>query len=387
LNSKNRQIEHHNIQITIEPLSCSQIEPLKKQWLTLEVDANPAFFLSWKWIGTWLKQIKSTEKIILVKAQHQNRIVGLGIFVEQKTTRYKILNCTQWFLHRCGNEDDDQIWIENNDFLTTVENKEAVTQAIWCKIFSQHSYVDEFLIAIHHSKPELFDLPTQQQYSSIPLYVEKGYYLSLKNIVTIDEYLATLSKNTRKQIKRSNKLLHHQGEFHFSVAQLAKQQKQLLEQSKQWHIDKWQQTDTPSGFINPKFTEFHRNLITHQHESAKTLVASLRIDKELYGCLYCFIGDNCAYFYLSALKPITDNRVKLGLTLHELFIQWLIENEPNVIKYDFLAGEARYKKSLASHQDDHCYLLIQKNSIKFKIEKGLKLIKNKLITYFFRNTV
>jgi hypothetical protein len=120
------------------------------------------------------------------------------------------------------------------------------------------------------------------------------------------------------------------------------------------------------------------------HITSKTVVASLKIKEELAGCLYCFIDNNCAYFYLSAYKPIEDNRIKLGLSLHSLFIQWLIENRSDIKKYDFLAGEARYKKSLSSHQDDHSYIVVQKDLLKFKVEKLLIGVKNKLKCLFSR---
>jgi len=384
LNVKNTQIELNTIQITIEPLLTVQLESLKEKWLTLETKSTPSFFLSWKWIDPWLKQVSSSEKLILVQATYHNKTVGLGVFVEQKTTRYRLLKSTQWFLHRTGEDKTDQIWIENNNFLIQDKNKEIIEHAIWQTLFSQHRYVDEFIIAMHHTPPEQLKLPVSLKYKIATSHSENGYYLNLKNTLTIDDYLFSLSKNTRKQIKRNFKLLEQLGKFEFSVTQCPEQQTQILEYCKQWHIEKWKKTDTPSGFINPKFTNFHQNLINEEHVTSKSIVASLKIDKELVGCLYCFIDNHCAYFYLSAFKPIEDNRIKLGLSLHTLFIQWIIENKPDIKKYDFLAGEARYKKSLANHQDTHSYLVIQKASIKFKIENLLMQIKDKLKTIIKR---
>ena len=376
MNVKNKQTELNAIQITVNPLLSKQIISLKEKWLALEAKSSSLFFLSWKWIGPWLKQVSSSEKLILVQAMQHNQIVGLGIFTEQKVTRYALLKSTQWLLHRSGVNSNDQIWIENNNFLTTDKNKELIIQTIWHTLLLQHNNVDEYIIAMYHNKPEQLKLPAAVKYKTAAVYNENGYYLNLKDILTLDDYLSSLSKNTRKQIKRSFKLLSQLGEYEFSIAEDPEQQAQILEQCKQWHIDKWQQTDTPSGFINPNFTSFHHNLMDEDHISSKTVVASFKINEALVGCLYCFIDHNCAYFYLSALKPIEDNRIKLGISLHTLFIQWIIENKPTITKYDFLAGEARYKKSLANHQDEHCYLVIQKTALKFKIERYLKSIKN-----------
>jgi CelD/BcsL family acetyltransferase involved in cellulose biosynthesis len=381
LNVKNEQNELNNIQVTIKPLLSKQIISLKDKWLLLETKSSPLFFLSWKWIGPWLKQVSSSEKLILVQATQNNQTVGLGIFVEQKIKRYVLLNSTQWFLHRSGVDCNDQIWIENNNFLTADESKELIIKAIWHALLLQNNNVDEFIIAIYHNKPEQLKLPETLKYKTAIANTENGYYLNLESICAFDDYLSSLSKNTKKQIKRSFKLLSQLGENEFSVTEDPEQQTEILKKCKQWHINKWQQTDTPSGFVNPYFTSFHNDLMNEVHITSKTVVASLKIKEELVGCLYCFIDNNSAYFYLSAFKPIEDNRIKLGLSLHTLFIQWLIESRPKINKYDFLAGEARYKKSLSSHQDDHSYIVVQKDILKFKVEKLLMRIKNKLKSF------
>ena len=374
MNVKKKQIKLNSIQIDIAPLLATETNSLKSKWLELEKTSSPSFFLSWKWIGTWLKQVIPTQKLIVVSASHHNEVVGLGIFVEKTTTRYGLLKSTQWFLHRSGNDVDDQIWIENNNFLMSKKNEQLVLTAIWQALCKLPQSVDEFVIAMYHKKTEQCLLPKSSNYNLISSYTETGYYLSLKNMFTLEDYLITLSKNTRKQLKRSYSLLQQEN-FTFEIIEDPAQQLVILNQSKQWHIDKWENTETPSGFTNTKFINFHENLLNEKHLHAKTVMASLTINNELYGCLYCFIDDNCAYFYLSAFKELKDNRIKLGLTLHMLFIQWLIEQKPLITNYDLLAGHARYKQSLAHHQDEYAYLIVQKNSLKFKIENKLKLVK------------
>ncbi|WP_085300408.1 GNAT family N-acetyltransferase [Cognaticolwellia mytili] len=378
MNVKSKQIDPPIIQVTVKPLLAKQIKFLKEKWLTLEAKSSSFFFLSWKWIGPWLEQVSTSNKLILVEARQNEQIIGLGIFSEQKITRHGILKSTQWFLHRSGTNHNDQIWIENNDFLTTDENQELITQAIWKSLLLKHRHVDEFIIAMYHNKLDQFTLPSTLKYKKFIIHSENGYYINLTSISTIESYLSLLSKNTRKQINRSLKLLSTLGKYEFSVIQDPTQQNKILRNSAHWHISKWQETNTPSGFINTNFTSFHQNLINEVHPTNETLVASLNINEELVGCLYCFIDDKCAYFYLSALKPFADNRIKLGLNLHALFIQWLLENKPLIEKYDFLAGEARYKKSLSNYQDDHSYIVIQKKLFKFKIERLLIRLKDRL---------
>ncbi len=382
LNSKCKQKQEGVINVTFQDVTTLNFKQLQHEWLTLESKSTPKFFLRWKWIGSWLKLLSPQEKIILLKAHENDNIVALGVFIERKTIRHGILKSTQWFLHRTGDSKRDQIWIENNDFLIANHNKKNITKTIWQVLLSKHAHVDEFIVAINHNSLEQEPLLESQKYKALSLYKEPGYHLSLIDITSIEEYLSTLSKNTKKQIKRSTKLLHQLGIINFIVEHKPEKQLKILEHAKQWHINKWNDTETPSGFKNNHFISFHNALVQSEQNTAQTIVASLSIDNNLYGCLYCFIDNNCAYFYLSGIKPIEDNRIKLGLTLHTLFIEWLIENNPTIKKYDFLAGKARYKHSLSNNQDTYSYLVIQKQTLKFKIENKLKELKQSLRQIF-----
>src|SRR5476649_2339049 len=59
----------------IEPLPpLDQLEPM---WRDLEARAEPSFFLSWHWIGTWLAE--SGIQPALLVALRNNVIVGLAL--------------------------------------------------------------------------------------------------------------------------------------------------------------------------------------------------------------------------------------------------------------------------------------------------------------------
>jgi hypothetical protein len=365
-----------NIEVLINKLEISDYSNLSNQWLTLEKKSTTHFFLSWNWINAWLKIISNNFPLYLVTAKINQKVVGLGIFVERRTAKYVFFRRKEWYLHRTGNDAMDQIWIENNNFLVGDHNKNIILSTIWQQLLKQKPEVDEFIIAMQHNSNNAEPAALPLHYTKKKIYTEKGYYLSMVDLKSFDQYLSLLSKNTRQQIKRSIKLLKQLGDVQFNVITEENKQWNLLQQSKHWHIEKWQQTSTPSGFCNPLFTDFHKYLIFAKHSPTKSIVASLQIDNELVGCLYCFIDGESVYFYLSTLKPMSDNRIKLGLTIHAFFIEWLIDNAPHITKYDFLAGDARYKKSLTNKQNEYSYLVIQKQSLKFWLEDKLKLIKN-----------
>jgi len=360
----------------VKEISKSDLEAIEQYWLELEHRSNPSFFLSWKWISTWLKQLNKTHQSFLLTAIQNKTVVGLGIFVERNSTRHKLLKSKQWFLHRTGDEAIDQIWIENNGFLIQGKDKVEISQAIWQYLTTQQNQVDEFVINLA-KKATFGTIPTRvNNFNLIQSHHDIGHSVYLNNHTNIASYLAALSKNSRNQIKRSRKLLAMHGEIAFNVVFNQKSQLKLLKDAQQWHINKWANTATPSGFSNTSFVNFHQELIQSTYPSVHTFMAELTIDKELAGCLYCFVQNKIVYYYLSCLKPIKDNRIKLGLVMHTLLIEWMIQNKDECTGYDFLAGDARYKRSLSNSEDEYLQVIMQKNVLKFKVENSAILLKN-----------
>lgn len=375
MNLKNQQIPPINtghIQVEVEQFFPKNSNELEKHWLLLEQTASREFFLSWKWIGSWLETIGNDQQVYVVKAIQNKLIVGLGVFVEHNVIRHNLIPSKQWFLHRTGQEEKDQIWIENNGFLLCEKNKNHVNNAMWQHLLTQKSGVDEFIVNLVKNSPDMnYDISVNN-YQNFKQQQELGYKIVLTNFSSLDDYLSSLSKNTRQQINRSIKLIKQQGELKFTPTKKSKEQIQLLEKAKHWHIQKWKNTLTPSGFENKIFCQFHNHLLNNMHPTATTLAASLNLNEEVIGAIYCFAENKNMYFYLSSIKPIENNKIKLGLVMHILMIEWLILQGNTYSEYDFLAGDAQYKRSLSNIRDEYFQLTIQKNCLKFAFEDKAK---------------
>jgi hypothetical protein len=382
LNLKKNQITSINqgtVQVSVKPIHKRDFNTLETQWLQLEKMATTSFFLSWKWIGCWLNYLACDQKIYLITAKKNKITVGLGIFIEQDVVRHNFIKSKQWNLHRTGIETKDQIWIENNSFLLCNKDKDEVNNAMWHYLLKYKSHVDEFIVYVAKKSSLIsVDLPSDK-YIKIRELFEFGYKMPLLDLFSLQDYLSTRSKNTRQQFNRSIKHLAKQGEIEFSIVEKKYEQIELLEKSKQWHIEKWCNSSTPSGFSNEEFNLFHNTMIFSNHPNAKTLMAKLTLNEHTIGCLYCLTHEKKMYFYLSCLKPFTDNKIKLGLIMHISMIEWLISNNKSYNEYDFLAGDARYKSSLSTAKDEYCKLTVQRKAVKFTVEKKLKAIHKTLI--------
>jgi hypothetical protein len=184
-----------------------------------------------------------------------------------------------------------------------------------------------------------------------------GYLANLAGLTSLDDYLATLSKNTRSHIKRSIKLLNEKSLLRLVLATDATEKNTVLNSIADIHRIKWRSTVYGSGFDNPCFYNFHQGLIQDENSAQNCRLYTLYQDDIALGHVYLLTQGDRWSFYLSALNFNEDNRIKVGLVIHSLVIEQAIKQ--GVTVYDFLAGEAQYKNSLSNappyEQHIYCY--------------------------------
>jgi CelD/BcsL family acetyltransferase involved in cellulose biosynthesis len=129
------------------------------------------------------------------------------------------------------------------------------------------------------------------------------------------------------------------------VAQNLDENLKYLDALAELHRAAWARRGQPGGFRSPRFIHFHKALI--QRLLPERAVELLRVSAgdQTVGYIYNFLLDGKVYFYQSGFAYEADPKIKPGLVTHYLAAQnyW----ERGFIEYDFMAGDARYKRSLA----------------------------------------
>jgi hypothetical protein len=84
-------------------------------WRDLESRADPPFFLSWHWIGTWVATIADAPMLLTGRAA--GTVVVLGLLLPSKQRTLRLWPTHGLRLHTTGDEAEDVITIEYNGFL------------------------------------------------------------------------------------------------------------------------------------------------------------------------------------------------------------------------------------------------------------------------------
>lgn len=344
-------------------------------WLQLSNNCNTNAFLSWQWIHSFLKM--QYGEITLLVAEVSGELVGAGLISLQSKSVFKLAKVNQCFLNRYGTNELDQIWVENNDFLINATNKQQIREAFLEYILSLE-HVDEFILGLSDiSIIKALELPSRMTYVEV---TSNGYKADLRHLSSLNDYLLSISKNTRSQINRTLKILSAESNLLFEEATTPALKLSYFSDAAEIHLDRWGKSEYGSGFSNPHFTSFHKRLLMDTGPENITKMFKLSLGDECLGYIYILVEENKWLFYLSAINFHSDNRIKIGLVFHALVIERAILN--NIQTYDFLAGDAQYKKSL-SNVPPYCQQLVHfyKPSFLSKTRDFARFLKSSCIKF------
>jgi hypothetical protein len=333
----------------------NHMQQLANKWVALQGNANSSAFIAWFWVKQWLAQKNLTlNNCLCVEVKQGQDTVGLALFGIKTQRVFWGLSVNQYFLHKSGNTKEDQTWIEYNTFLLHKDFEPQLSNEI-CQELAKIQYLDDIKIGL--SSPYFINTLHLAGFNLRTDLSSPGYLANLAGLTSLDDYLATLSKNTRSHIKRSIKLLNEKSLLRLVLATDATEKNTVLNSIADIHRIKWRSTVYGSGFDNPCFYNFHQGLIQDENSAQNCRLYTLYQDDIALGHVYLLTQGDRWSFYLSALNFNEDNRIKVGLVIHSLVIEQAIKQ--GVTVYDFLAGEAQYKNSLSNappyEQHIYCY--------------------------------
>jgi CelD/BcsL family acetyltransferase involved in cellulose biosynthesis len=358
----------HNVEVCHYTLH--NTPELAEKWNQLYYrNSAPSVFLSWNWICRWLTTLPISP--IVVEAKFENQCVGLGIFYTKSKFIFPGWFVNQIWLHRTGDSPLDQVWIEHNDFLLDSKVALEVRQAMIAYVSSEMTWHECFIGLTDCNILQHFDTMADSKRIDIDA---PDYSVNLVDFSSVEDYLDSLSKNTKQQIKRSFKLLREHGPLLLQEIHSPEEQKIAFKEMADIHIEKWRKTEYGSGFDNPHFNHFHQTLLSADPKNQFSTIFCLILNEQKLAFIYLLKDNDCWYFYLSAIKSFADNRIKVGLVAHVMIIEEAIKH--SLKKYDFLAGEARYKRSLSNqfgtNQQLICYY---KPSVLLNFRQKIRTLK------------
>lgn len=361
--------------VSLDPLP--DLAALERDWCDLQQQSDHSFFQSWTWIGCWLQMLPASIRPLLLCARRGGSIVGLGVFVPRRTIRHGFVVSSGLHLHQTGDAALDQLTIEHNGLLVAREGAAAIVAGCLATLVALKGFDEVHLPGV----PSWYlDLCARDLCAGTSSHLEVNKTLPLPSVDLREAaeagYERLLSRNTRQQVRRAMRLYDDAG-LCYRVAEDVDQALADLADLQRLHRAYWTARGQPGAFANPFFTAFHTRLVRTALPRREVELARISTQKGVIGYLYNFKKNGHIYSYQSGFHYPEDNRLKPGLVSHRLAIEHGLSAGEAV--YDFLAGEDRYKRSLATHCGRLVWLTLQQPRLVLALERRLRAAKRRTV--------
>lgn len=366
------------------------------EWQALAAHSPTSFFNTWPWIDSWLQTLPEATPLWLLRAVREGQVIGLGLVARGPHRRLMGLPFVPaWHLHASGLPGLDSICIEHNDFLLAADHAPSARRAL----------VEQWLKLTHGARelhlPNLSELPsgqdwaqalnpqtqpqTQAQQTTLraPLRITQqrkpSYLVDLAAVrAKGHDMLSLCSANLRSQVRRSLRAYAELGELRLDAAPDTATALAWLDRLAHLHQAHWTTRGQPGAFSQAAFQAFHRRLIQHAgtDERQPSHVQLLRLCAGTHelAYLYNFVHRGRVYFYQSGLDYDAGGKhARPGYAAHVLAIEFNARLGHTV--YDFMMGDTRYKRDLATHQQDMHTVVLQPPALRFAVERLLRRLR------------
>lgn len=366
--------------VTIEPME--SIAALGEEWRALEARARGSFFLSWVWIETWLEE-SAIRPLVLRARDGAGAVIALALLNARRVRRHHVLPIDVLALHESGDEVHDSLVVEYNDLLVD-DAAPAGTREACLEALAQASIVND--LGIDWNELRLSgvspDWLARVEASGLDLAIiarRPHFAVDLAALADSPEsYLASLGASTRHQIRRALRHYAARGPIIVRPARDVEEALSDLAELQTLHQAHWIGRGKQGAFATPFFARFHRRLIARALPLGGVEVLHVHAGRHTIGYLYNFLHRGTVHNYLSGFAFETDPRIKPGLVSHALAIDR--HRALGRERYDLMAGEARYKNSLAARQGELVWIAARRAAPVLLIEDSLRAIKRGLMS-------
>jgi CelD/BcsL family acetyltransferase involved in cellulose biosynthesis len=362
------------IDVSLENLK--SIAWLETSWKELEGRVTHSFFLSWLWIGTWLRHLPDGAQPHVLVARSSNKIVGLAIICRRRAWSLGPHARARWLLNETGDTRFDRLFIEYNNILA--EQSDAVIAAGLDALTSHLRRSDQLVLSGIDPELELaacraagrLGLVTEVKQADAALWVDFAKVRQQGG-----NYRATLGRSTRQAVNRAMRLYAERGPVELLIMETTTEALAAFDLLSDFHRSRWGRR---GAFANPGFRPFHEELIARGVPTGAVRISRTLAGEQTIGVVYNFVHDGRVLNYQSGFLYESDGRLKPGLVSHVLAIEDSIARGER--GYDFLAGGAGHKSRLANREHAMKWIAIGRDSSERRIEAKLRGAKRMLGT-------
>ena len=324
---------------------------LDAAWRALEARSHGSFFQSWSWVGSRVEA--RFPDPVLLQVRHVGETVALGLFNRRRRSWLAPPWGSRLWLNQTGTPALDSIHVEHNGLLIAAGAPPDTLARAFAHLTATASHVVlSGVDAAHLEYAHLEVTGATRLLVRDRAHPAASPWIDLAAVrAQAGGHLALLSANTRQQLRRSLRRYALDGPLQIQRAETLDEAQAFLAALGVLHQQTWTRRGRPGAFANPDFVAFHQALLATAWPRGEIDLLRVSFGTRALGYLYNFRWRGRIANYQTGFDYPTEpsTPLKPGLTCHHLAAeQYAAEG---LDAYDLLAGESRYKSSLATNSE------------------------------------
>lgn len=357
--------------VTVQTYSRREWSQVAPQWAELCDELGASFFMHPDWVSTWLEVFGARLDPQILVFHSGLQCVGACVLV-RTTCWLKFLPLRRVYANCAGEPEADGTCIEYNRVLCRPGFEHSVSESLQCQIATKRW--DEFVLP--GMEPQLEIEPFDRELLHAKTTVQPCWYIDLEALrrKNISYDAAVLSSGKRYHIRRSVRALERQcGRVKLWFASTVEEALDALDELAALHQQVWTRRGKKGAFSSPDFCRFHKDLTRKSFPENHIHLFRVTAGNHSIGLIYAFFLRGHVYAYQAGFNDEDNNVISPGLVTHYFVIQHYLQSRPDVMEYDFLAGDSQYKRSLANAQRTLEWTVVQQPTYRVRC---LQMLRN-----------
>jgi CelD/BcsL family acetyltransferase involved in cellulose biosynthesis len=365
------------LRVTVYP--GGQFGRMAENWARLAQRTAPnSFFLSQDWVETWIHIFGSRANVSVVLFASQEQPVGACLLAETNHN-CGLIPLKRISLNAAGENPKDSTYIEFNNLLCFPGWEQAVADRLAEYLMDREW--DEF--ALDGFVPGVGYEALKRAFARFKLEEDQqpSYYVDLSALRRGGRsYDGMLTSHRRKAIRQSIRAYAKAaGPLRLEAAQNVEAAVQMFEELARLNCRRLSLRRHHSVFESPVFRAFHEKLIQQCFPEGSVELLRLEAGGRTIGILYNFVWAGKVYFYQCGFDYTNHARLSPGIVTLAHAVQHYID--AGYDDFDFLSGEASYKRMLSTGSRDLVWAVFRRPNLRVRIGGAARACKRRLFHF------
>ncbi|HMG33718.1 MAG TPA: GNAT family N-acetyltransferase [Blastocatellia bacterium] len=331
-------IEHQKVEVeTVDDERA--LERLASEWNDLLDNSDQrVFFLRPFWLSLWWEILKPARARlnVIVCRDCTGRLIGLApLYIHQRRT-LGVPHVRNLMFLGTG------VYAQTSEYLDIIARRgweSDVARAVWTRLLGQSNWDRLLLCEIPSESRVLAHLQNQLREAASTSACNRSHHID--TTVHWDEFVDSLSRSTRKHLKRQTRRFEEKYRCRFRRVQNDDELESALDALVFLHQARWRSKGQPGSFAISGFENLVRRAGRAALSEGRLRLWTLELDDKIAAVRLAVIDGGIVHAIQGGFDP-AYTRDSLGSVMLGMCIKDCID-DPEVIAYDFMGGTDAYK--------------------------------------------